>query len=100
VSLRTREIGVRVAVGADPRSVVRLVVGQGLALTLIGIAVGLAGAFVLTRLMASLVFGVSATDPFTFAAVALLLVAVTVVASYLPARRAARIDPMEALRVE
>jgi len=100
VSLRTREIGVRVAVGADPRSVARLVVGQGLALTLIGIAVGLAGAFALTRLMASLVFGVSATDPVTFAAVALLLVAVAVAASYLPARRAARIDPMEALRAE
>jgi len=100
VSLRTREIGVRVAVGADPRSVARLVVGQGLALTLIGVAVGLAGAFALTRLMASLVFGVSATDPFTFAAVALLLGAVAVAASYLPARRAARIDPMEALRAE
>jgi predicted permease len=100
VSLRTREIGVRVAVGAGPRSVARLVVGQGLALTLIGVAVGLAGAFALTRLMASLVFGVSATDPFTFAAVALLLIAVAVAASYLPARRAARIDPMEALRAE
>lgn len=100
VSLRTREIGVRVAVGADPRSVVRLVVGQGLALTLIGVAVGLAGAFALTRLMASLVFGVTATDPFTFAAVALLLIAVAAAASYLPARRAARIDPMEALRAE
>jgi putative ABC transport system permease protein len=100
VSLRTREIGVRVALGASPRSVARLVVGQGLVLTLIGVAVGLAGAFALTRLMASLVFGVSATDPFTFAAVALLLVAVAVAASYLPARRAARIDPMEALRAE
>ncbi len=100
VSLRTREIGVRVALGAGPRSVARLVVRQGLALTLIGVGVGLAGAFALTRLMASLVFGVSATDPVTFAAVALLLIAVAVMASYLPARRAARIDPMEALRAE
>jgi putative ABC transport system permease protein len=100
VSLRRREIGVRVALGASPRSVARLVVRQGLALTLIGVGVGLAGAFALTRLMASLVFGVSATDPFIFAAVALMLIAVAVMASYLPARRAARIDPLEALRAE
>ncbi|MBI4873690.1 MAG: FtsX-like permease family protein [Acidobacteria bacterium] len=100
VSLRRREIGVRVALGADPRSVAWLVVRQGLALTLAGIAIGLAGAVALTRLLASLVFGVSTTDPVTFAGVALLLLAVAAAASYVPARRASRLDPAEVLRAE
>ncbi len=100
VSLRTREIGVRIALGADPQRVARLVVRQGLALALTGAALGLAGALALTHLMESLVFGVKPTDPYTFALVAALLVAVAAAASYLPARRAARVDPMAALRAE
>ncbi len=100
VGLRTREIGVRVALGAEPRRVASLVVGQGLKLVAVGVAVGLAGAFAVTRFLKSLVFGVTTTDPDTFAIVTVLLVAVALVASYLPARRAARIDPIQALRVE
>jgi putative ABC transport system permease protein len=100
VSLRTREIGLRIALGADPQRVARLVVRQGLVLALSGVAVGLAGSLALSRLMASLVFGVKATDAHTFALVAALLVAIAAAASYLPARRAARIDPMAALRAE
>jgi putative ABC transport system permease protein len=100
VSLRTREIGVRVALGADPRSIARMVVRQGFVLTMVGVAAGLAAAFGLTRLMASLIYGVTATDPLTFAGVALALIVVSLAASYLPARRAAQVAPMEALRVE
>jgi putative ABC transport system permease protein len=100
VSLRTREIGVRVALGADPRNIARLVVRQGVKLALAGIALGAAGAFALTHLVQSLIYGVSATDPYTFALVSAVLVAVTVAASFLPALRAARVDPMEALRSE
>jgi putative ABC transport system permease protein len=100
VRQRTREIGVRMAYGAPEASVVRLVVGQGLLLTVGGLAVGLVGALVATRLVSSLFYGVSAADPITFVAVSVLLLGVALVASYLPARRATRIDVVEALRDE
>jgi putative ABC transport system permease protein len=100
VSKRTREIGVRMALGADPRSVQRLVVAQGMAVALAGAAAGLAGAFLLTRLMAGLLYGVRPGDPLTFAAMAVALLGVALAASWIPARRAARIDPMRALRAE
>ena len=98
VSRRAREIGVRMALGAGARDVLRLVVGEGMSVAIGGAAAGLAGALVLTRLMRSLLYGVSSTDPVTYAAVALLLLAIALSASYFPARRAARIDPIVALR--
>ena len=100
VTLRINEIGIRMALGAQPRDIWRLIVGSGARLALAGIAIGLAGALALTRLLSSLLFEVRATDPFTFAAVALLLAAVALLACYVPARRAMRADPMFALRYE
>jgi predicted permease len=100
VNQGTREIGIRVALGATRRNIVSLVVRQGMALALSGVAIGLAGAFMLTRLIRSLLFGVEATDPVTFVGIALLLGLVALLASYIPARRASRVDPLVALRYE
>jgi putative ABC transport system permease protein len=100
VTQRTQEIGIRMALGAEPRQVMRLVLVHGLRLALFGIAVGLAASLALTRLMSSLLFGVSATDPPTFACVTILLVVVSLAACYVPARRAVRVDPIVALRHE
>lgn len=100
VTLRTRELGIRVALGASSGQVVRMVLGQGFALTLAGVAVGLGAAFLLTRVIASLLFGVGALDPLTYGAVAGVLLGVAALASYVPARRAARVDPLLAMRAE
>ena len=100
VNQGTREIGIRLALGATQSNILRLVVRQGMTLALTGVGIGLAGAFALMRLMRSLLFGVRSTDPITFVAIAALLATIALVASYIPARRAARIDPMVSLRCE
>src|SRR5262245_3076283 len=100
VSRRTHEIGIRMALGATPRDALKMVIRQGMLLALIGVGLGLAGALALTRVMKSLLFNMSATDPATFVGVALLLVAVALIASYIPARRATKVDPLQSLRQE
>jgi putative ABC transport system permease protein len=100
VSRRTREIGVRVALGASSSDVLRMILSQGLRTIFIGVAVGIIGSLALTRTVESLLFGVTATDPLTFAGVTLLLVGTALLACYVPARRAMRVDPMVALRHE
>ncbi|MGH9482259.1 MAG: FtsX-like permease family protein, partial [Terriglobales bacterium] len=100
VARRTHEIGVRVALGAERRQVLRLILGQGVKLAAYGVLIGIAASLILTRLMSSLLFGVSPTDPLTFAGVALLLTVVAMLACYIPARRAMNVDPMVALRNE
>jgi putative ABC transport system permease protein len=100
VRQRTAEIGVRMALGAAPDQILSLVVGQGLRLSAIGVAAGLAGAFLLTRLMSAMLVGVQPTDPATFSIVAVLFLFVAAMASWLPARRAAALDPARALREE
>jgi ABC-type antimicrobial peptide transport system permease subunit len=98
VAQRTQEVGIRRALGAQDTDILRMVVRQGLALTLAGVALGIAGALALTRLLSDLLFHTKAIDPLIFAGVALLFILVAFAASYIPARRAAKIDPMAALR--
>ncbi len=100
VSQRTREVGIRLALGAQRGDIFQLIVGQGVVITLIGVGVGLAASLALTRFLSSLLFGVSAIDAVTFIAVSIVLVVVSLLACYLPARRAMKVDPMVALRYE
>ena len=100
VSLRTREIGIRMALGADRMNIVGLVVKQGLVLAVVGVALGIAAAVALTKFMSSVLYGVSATDPATFVVVSATLIAVALLASYIPARSATKVDPLVALRCE
>jgi macrolide transport system ATP-binding/permease protein len=100
VSQRTRELGIRVSVGAERRDIFKLILGQGLAISVVGLLAGLVAALAVTRLTAKLLYGISATDPVTFIVIALLLLCVTLLACYFPARRATKVDPMTALRFE
>ena len=100
VSERTHEIGIRLALGANRRMIMRMILRQGLELAIAGAAVGLIGALIVSRLMAGVLYGVAPTDPLTFAGVTLVLTAVALAACYIPARRATRVDPMFALREE
>jgi putative ABC transport system permease protein len=100
VAFRRQEIGVRMALGARRGDVLRMMMGMAVRLTLLGVAIGLVGAFILTRLMTSLLFEVNAANPMVFSSAAVVLVAVAMAASYLPSRTAASIEPMKALRTE
>jgi len=98
VTQRKHELGLRMALGAQPHHILKLIVGQGMTLALIGIGIGLAGAFILSRYLTSMVYEISVTDPVTFVGSALLLVLAAFIACYLPARKALKVYPMDALR--
>ena len=100
VSRRTNEIGIRMAMGAEPANILRLIVGESMTLALMGASLGLGGAYAVTRVMKGLLFGVTSTDPLTFAGVTLLLCLAALFAAYVPAHRASRLDPLVAIKYE